>query len=97
MGQVENTKQDQLVRNYYNHLLIKTLSGHIFSTALFMGNYEGRRWRRKICWLFKHKWLDITDKSVKSAKKCSRCRARIIERKPVRMIKFRRYNNDILR
>lgn len=89
MGLVENMKADQAVVNYYNSMLLERPPKlHL----AFLGNYKGRRFKRKICWLLKHKWIDITDKSVKSAKRYSRCHARIIERKPPGKIRFKRYS-----
>ena len=82
---------DQAVINYYDKILLERCC---FPLAwIFCGNYQGRWFKRKICWLLKHKWVDITDKSVETAKRCSRCLARIIERKPYNKIMFRRYNS----
>lgn len=81
---------DQRIANYYSSLLLKRFSQ---ISLAFSSNYKGRYFKRKICWFLKHKWVDITDKSVKSAKRCSRCYAQIIERNPPGMIKFRKYNN----
>ena len=93
MGRLENTKSDQLIAAYYNRMLIERINNPFLSSVAFLGNYEGRWFWRKICWLIKHKWTDITDKSVKSAKQCDRCKARFIERKQISKITFKRYNH----
>lgn len=88
MGAIEDLKADQVVTNYYNRVILERCTQ---LSLAFSRNYKGRYFRRKICWLLRHKWFDITDKSVKSARRCSRCYAQIIERKPPGVIRFRRY------